>query len=345
MLFRSLRSGASYQVIATLSNGRNMMRALTLLGAFLCITLSIVVANPAQAAGSNQFSYVSATGSDGNNCSSPAEACATFAGALGRTASYGEIDCVNVYFYGESFIIGQSVTIDCAGGVGATFGQIIVNAPDIVVRLRNITFAGVGNGSYAVDARNMAALHFENCVIANFNALVFPQSPYIGIKFEPSADAQLFVTNSVVSANGSSNTSLSGGIYIAPASEVTATVSINRSEIKGNYFGIVGDGRSGGTIRATIRDSVISGNTENGITALSSGASTVFLVDQTEVSGNLAGLYASGSNAGMLASNSTVFNNTIGLETAGGGTLYTYGNNRVNGNATNGAFTGTAALQ
>jgi hypothetical protein len=29
----------------------------------------------------------------------------------------------------------------------------------------------------------------------------------------------------------------------------------------------------------------------------------------------------------------------------GGGALYTYGNNSVNGNTTNGAFTGTAGLQ
>jgi hypothetical protein len=47
----------------------------------------------------------------------------------------------------------------------------------------------------------------------------------------------------------------------------------------------------------------------------------------------------------MLARNTTVYGNAIGLDAIGGGTLYTYGNNSVNGNATNGAFTGTAGLQ
>jgi hypothetical protein len=69
------------------------------------------------------------------------------------------------------------------------------------------------------------------------------------------------------------------------------------------------------------------------------------MIDQTEVSGNLAGLFANGSNAGMLTRNSTAFNNTIGLDAANGGTLHTYGNYSVNGNATNRAFTGTATQQ
>lgn len=82
---------------------------------------------------------------------------------------------------------------------------------------------------------------------------------------------------------------------------------------------------------------MVPGNTENGITAIGSGASVVFMVDQTKVTGNLAGLFAGGSNAGMLARHTTVFKNTIGLDAVNGGTLITYGNNSVNGNTTNGA--------
>jgi hypothetical protein len=36
----------------------------------------------------------------------------------------------------------------------------------------------------------------------------------------------------------------------------------------------------------------------------------------------------------ILASNSSVFNNTTGLHTGNGGALYSYGTNRVNGNVT-----------
>jgi hypothetical protein len=188
------------------------------------------------------------------------------------------------------------------------------------------------------------ALYIENCVISNGNGSVESAPPNVGIYFVPSANAQLFVSNSVISNNGSGG--VAGGISIVPPSGVTATVSIDHSQIDGNYFGVVGDGRSGGIVKGTIKNSVVSGSTENGITALSSGASVVFMIDQTEVSGNLAaGLYAGGSNAGMLVRNSTVFGNAIGLDAVNGGTLFTYGNNSVNGNTTNGAFTGTAGLQ
>jgi len=313
------------------------MTRLVLLCAWFCALACVVAASPAQAVAGLTFTYVSNTGSNSNNCATPATACADFATALSKTASFGEIDCVNAGLYG-TLTIAQSVTIDCAGAVGATQGPITINAAGIVVRLRNMSVNSTGVISTAITAENMAALYIENCVISNYSDL--------GINFEPSSGTSLLsVTNSIISNNGTSGGGITGGIYITPASGVTATVSIDRSEINGNYFGIVGDGRSGGTIRGTISDSVVSGSAKNGITALSSGSSVVFIIDQTKVSGNLAGLYASGSNAGILARNTTVFNNTIGLDSASGGALYTYGNNSVNGNTTNGSFTGTAALQ
>jgi hypothetical protein len=324
-----------------------MTRLTTLLCAGLCAMAFAVAANPAQAVGSNQVSYVSNTGSDTNGCTNPTtDACATFSGALAKTAAVGEIDCVNAGNYGGAtgFTIAQSVTIDCAGGVGFSVRQISVSGDGIVVRLRNLSVNREGIGSWAIEGANMAALYIENCVITNGNGSVESAPPNVGIYFVPAANAQLFVTNSIISNNGGGG-GVTGGIYIAPTSGAIATVVIDGSQINGNFFGIGGDGRSGGIIKGTIKNSVVSGNTENGITALSSGSSVVFMVDQTEVSGNLAGLFAGGSNAGMLARNTTVFNNTVGLDTTGGGTLYTYGNNSVNGNTTNGAFTGTAALQ
>jgi hypothetical protein len=319
------------------------MRKTMLLCAWLCAMVLVVTANPAHA--QNLVSYVSNTGSDTNDCSTPATACAELGYALAQTANYGEIDCVNAGEYGGGFTITQSVTIDCAGAVAAAFGGITVDGAGIVVRLRNLTFNREGYGYFGVDAQNMAALYVENCVITNFNAARLQNAPYLGIKFEPTANAQLFVSNSIISNNGSSNNSLSGGVYIVPASGVTAQVSIDHSQINGNYFGIVGDGRSSGIIRAVVRDSVVAGSTENGITAISSGSSTVIMIEQTSISGNLAGLFAGGSNAGILARETSVFGNTIGLDAADGAALYTFGTNNVNGNTTNGAFTGTAALQ
>jgi hypothetical protein len=86
-----------------------------------------------------------------------------------------------------------------------------------------------------------------------------------------------------------------GGGY-APAS-----FTIENSRINGNYFGIVADSTSngGGTIRGVIKNSVVSGNTQNGITVSGGGGSDVLMVDGTTVSSNgNHGLVAGGSNAG-----------------------------------------------
>ena len=225
-------------------------------------------------------------------------------------------------------------------------GVITVDAPGIVVRLRNLTLNNQGFGFFGVDAKNMAALYVENCTITNFNTDAGGNAgPFTGIMFEPSADSQLFISNTVISNNGDIRNPISGGVIIVPASGVTATISVDRSQINGNRFGIVGDGRSGGVIRATISDSVVSGNLLNGVTALATTSSVWFLLDQTKVTGNAYGLAAGGTGAKILARNTSVFNNNTGLFTNNSGELYTYGNNTVNGNMTNGAFTATAGLQ
>jgi hypothetical protein len=324
----------------------------------LCAMVFVIAAGSANAGGANNgVSYVSNTGSDGHNCSSPALACATFGGALANTNIYGEIDCVNPGDYDPlGFEITQSVTIDCAGGAstsngvefnGSLNGTIDIDGAGIIVRLRNLSLNGNGYGGNGVDVVNAAAVYVENCVISNYNAANSPNGGFIGIHFAPSVGSSaLVVSNTVISRNGYSGSSLTGGIYVLPTVGVTAKVTVDHSQINGNYFGIVGDGRSGGTIEAVISDSVVSGNTENAITAISSGTSVVFLVDGTKVTENgAAGLYAGGSNVGILASSSTIFGNAIGVDTANGGTLYSYGNNRVNGNKTNGTFTGTVSLQ
>jgi len=329
-----------------------MTRLMMLLYAGLCAWACGVASTPAQAAGLNSYSYVSNTGNDNNPCTTPATACKSISAALSQTQDYGEIDCINAdnYSAGNPVVISQSVTINCGrnGTIGSIYGAIAINGSGIVVILRNINFSNIGFGAYGLNVQNIAALYIENCTFTNYTSAPLAESapPYLAIKYEPTENSQLFLINSIIDNNGWNVSGISGGLYILPSAGVTVNVTINHSKINGNMFGIVGDGRSGGIIKGTITDSVVSGSTENGITALSSGSSVVFMIDQTKVSRNLAaGLYVSGRNAGILARNSTVYGNAIGLDAASGGTLFTYGNNSVNGNTTNGAFTGTVGLQ
>ena len=78
-------------------------------------------------------SYVSNTGSNANSCADALNACATFAGALAKTAAGGEISVVNTGDYG-TMIITKSVNItnDGAGEASiltpAGFTGIIIAA-------------------------------------------------------------------------------------------------------------------------------------------------------------------------------------------------------------------------
>jgi hypothetical protein len=313
--------------------------------------MPLVLAAPAKAAGTYYHTWVSNTGTDNGTCGSLASPCATFSGAYNNTAVGGEITCLNGGDY-LTLTISNSITIDCQYSIGRIGsaqdpGNSIVISPPAggVVTLRglDLDFAGdaflsCGTGSGAIYFTGGGVLHLQKMKINHDTG-----DSCSGIYFAPRSNATLDITDSDITDNGSGGTN--AGIHIVPASGVQANVTITRTQVQGNYFGIFADGRSGGIIKGAIKGSVVSGNTENGITALSSGSSVVFTIDQTEISGNLAGLFAGGSNAGILARNSTVYGNAIGLDAANGGTLYTYGNNSVNGNTTNGAFTGTAGLQ
>jgi hypothetical protein len=211
-------------------------------------------------------------------------------------------------------------------------GAFTINGSSIIVHIRGLTMWGVGTG---ITFLNGSALYVENCIMFNDDAN--------GIVFESSAAAKLFISNSTIRNNGNAGTV--AGIHVVPASGVQANVTIEHSRIEGNYFGIIADSTQGGT-NGVIRGSVVSNNVENGITASTTSSNVLLIIDQTEVAGNLHGLVAGGGTAAIMARNTTVTGNTVGLFTVNGGQLFSYGNNSVDGNnGNNGAFTGPATLK
>src|SRR6202050_1016295 len=87
--------------------------------------------------------WVSGVGDDANPCSRTAP-CKTFAGAISKTATGGEIDNLDTGGFG-ALTITKSIIIDGGGGqiasvlVSETDG-IAINAPGSVVTLRNVQF-------------------------------------------------------------------------------------------------------------------------------------------------------------------------------------------------------------
>src|SRR6266446_6876980 len=121
--------------------------------ALLFIGISLMLASPGHAQATR--TWVSGVGDDLNPCSRTAP-CKTFAGAISKTATGGEIDCLDPGGFG-SVTIGKSLTID--GTTGAGFGSILAsgfngvivnvttNPATSVVILRNLYINGTRNSA------------------------------------------------------------------------------------------------------------------------------------------------------------------------------------------------------
>src|SRR5881227_2430580 len=99
--------------------------------------------------------WVSGVGDDANPCSRTAP-CKTFAGAISKTTTGGEINCLDPAGY-SALTITKSITVDCHDVMGSV---LITGAPGIIinldshanmiVRLRNINFNGLLNGTIGI---------------------------------------------------------------------------------------------------------------------------------------------------------------------------------------------------
>src|SRR5258708_39681540 len=93
--------------------------------------------------------WVSGVGDDANPCSRTAP-CKTFAGAISKTAPFGEIDCLDPGGFG-AVTITKSITLDCSGTFGSalvsgTNGIIINAAGTDLVTIRGLDIEGLGTG-------------------------------------------------------------------------------------------------------------------------------------------------------------------------------------------------------
>lgn len=266
--------------------------------------------------------WVSGVGDDVNPCSRTAP-CKTFAGAISKTAAGGEISVLDPGGYG-AVTITKSITID--GGEGAGWGSIlnsfvaavVINAaPADTVTLRNLSMNGAGTGLAGVRILSAGKVFIERCQIFG-NGGSNPNGR--GISDVRTNGGQLFVTDTAIRNNSQS------GIVILPASgAMTIDATIRRVHLIGN--GNAGLAASIGSM-VTITDSIASGNGSYGIYA---ETSTVHAADTT-MSDNYIGLFVGGTSPAVRLSNVVITNNGLGLAHTAG-VIYSYGNNKIAGNA------------
>ena len=310
--------------------------------AFLVASLTIPSAANAQAT----RTWVSGVGDDVNPCSRTAP-CKTFAGAISKTAAGGEISVLDPGGFG-AVTITKSITINGGGIEGSTLNSsttgFIINGAGVDVVLRNLDVDGgspVSPGLFGIRFIQGDSLFVENTVIRNNTGGASPA----GILFAPTTFAQLLLRNVAVSGNGSAASG--GGIVIRPAAGGATTASLERVHVSRNTFGIAVDGSSSTAgINVTIADSVSSTNTQDAIIAVTTaGAAPVgVMVKSTRALNSNFGIRSVGPNVTVRVDGATVTGNSTGLS-ASGGALLSFGNNNVEANGANGAFSGSVALK
>lgn len=278
--------------------------------------------------------WVSGVGDDVNPCSRTAP-CKTFAGAISKTATGGEISVLDPGGFG-TLNITKSITVDGGGIIGSTLaagttGFIIniTNAADTNARvvLRNLSINGATTGTTGIRFLAGNELHVENCVIFGFNT---GASTGFGIDFAPAGTGYLFVRNTVVRDNGTNGTG--GGIFIRPGVSGAARVTLDGVQMSRNNYGLRTEDRA----KVTVRNSIAAGNFNNGFIAFSAGVGSNINLESTVSANNGSnGVSANGANAIVRLSNTTITDNEArGIFTNNSGQVISFSNNRLAGNVT-----------
>ena len=288
------------------------------------------------AAGQATRTWVSGVGDDANPCSRTAP-CKTFAGAISKTAANGEINALDPGGFG-GVTITKSITISSesfeAGVLVSGTNAIIVNAPATsVVVLRGLDIEGLGTGLNGIRFLAGGALHVENCTINNFTQK--------GIDFEPSGASELFVTDTIV-RNNQINAATAGGVFVKPTATGSALVTLDNVQLLNNQFGM----RIEGGTRATVVDSVATGNVTNGFLAVGTavGTAELSLESSTSSHNGTNGVRADQAGSIVRISNMIINNNVQNGLSVNGGAIISFDNNSVDGNGVNGSPTSTVPL-
>ena len=290
-----------------------------------CFVLALQSVAQAQAV----RTWVSGVGNDANPCSRTAP-CRTYSGAFINTAVNGEINCLDPGSYG-SVTITKSITIDChdvfAGTIhNATQGTLInfdlFAGTDTrkSVRLRNLNYQGFNTGTRGIRIFSSVAVagsevHIEDCLIdGSFG------SPGRGIEDNRTGGGRLFISNTTIRNLGGT------AISHAPNSgSARSDITIDNVRIYNCLFGIAASSGA----RMVVTNSVISGCTSAALFAEGPLAASDMHASYLTLNNNATALQQSAG--GIIR----IGNSQIANSTANGtvGSVLSYGNNRVAGNA------------
>jgi hypothetical protein len=262
--------------------------------------------------------WVSGVGDDANPCSRTAP-CKTFAGAISKTATGGEINVLDPGGFG-GVTITKSITISSegfeAGVLVSGTNAIIINATttsDVV--LRGLDIEGLGTGLDGIKVLGgLKSLHVENCTI---NAFRGTNGSGIEIATTTAGTTRVFVEDTIIRNNGQGS---GGGIRINPSAGANVKLSLSRVQLLSNVFGIKLEG--GGSANASILETVASSNDFAGYSAVTSG--DVMQIEKSVAHNNGTGVSCSAGTSVRIG-NSSLTGNAATIA----GTCSSYKNNDI----------------
>lgn len=265
------------------------------------------LASPASAQSSR--TWVSGVGDDANPCSRTAP-CKTWAGAISKTATGGEIDVLDPGGFG-AVTITKSITIDGGGFpagalTSAGVSGIIVNATSTsTVILRNLQVSGPGaRGLYVVAAKSVTLQNVDIYGMAG-----------CGVCVQASPAAKVRIDNSRISNN------TGDGVLVTATGGVGNRVTVHGSSVAGNGGAGVHVGPASGTSYAY---AFVYGN---------------LIVDNND------GILDDGTSSNIRISDNDISGNVTGLRTLNSGKILSFQDNRISANNTDGVPTGTLSVK
>jgi hypothetical protein len=239
-------------------------------GALIAGALSAIsFVSPASAQATR--TWVSGVGDDANPCSRTAP-CKTFAGAISKTAAFGEINCVDSGGFG-GVTITKSTHIRCpgveAGVLVSGTNAIVVNLPAQTdrVTLEFLDIEGLGPSTTSINGVHIIGSGrtiIRNCRINGFNT-------GNGVNLVGTVNASAVIQNSNITNNV-------GGVHVAGAGGVANAAAIVDTLVDQNASfaaQVSGAGNSLAIIRSILDQSPAGVQTLSGATASSIGPSNV----------------------------------------------------------------------
>jgi Right handed beta helix region len=271
--------------------------------------------------------WVSGVGDDANPCSRTAP-CKTFAGAISKTLTAGEISVLDPGGFG-ALTITKAITVNgegtLAGVLNASVPGFIVNAPTTDnVTIRNVSINAPNNGTDGIRILAAKNVNIENVTING--------QANEGIDISATNNVNVAVNNTQI------KNCATVGIQVGTTSGL-AKVTLDHVSVTNCATGIKGRSNS----RISMTECIVAFN-GTGVLSESQTAAVfaVINIEHSQITQNSgAGVQAGGGVAvagsfARISDNQITNNGTSGALVGANGTIETFMNNEIKGNSTDG---------